>query len=221
MNNRQPVVFVDFDGTATPVDSDFALADAWLGDDALAMYGPLAAAYERLEIGMLDYFSGYLEGLRATPEQIRRVALTLPVRPGLPAFTSWCQAEGMALRLLSEGLDVYIEPILEAAGLSHLPLSCNRAFVDGQAWRILPAVGAVPCERCLNCKGARVREARAAGATQVAMVGNGASDLCAAREADLVLARDHLAAHCERLQIEHVVWRDLGDVERALGVWLA
>ncbi len=219
MTRPSTIVLVDFDGTATPRDSDFALADAWLGPAGTAMYGPLAEAYERLEIGMLDYFTGYLDGLNATPEEIARVASGLPVRPGLPAFAIWCDTEGLELRLLSEGLDVYIQPILAAAGLGHLPLSCNRAEFDGDRYRILPAPGAEPCDRCLNCKGARARRLRAEGATRVVIIGNGASDLCAAREADLVLARDTLQEHCEHLGIAHHSWQTFDDVQRVLAAW--
>jgi 2-hydroxy-3-keto-5-methylthiopentenyl-1-phosphate phosphatase len=56
---------------------------------------------------------------------------------------------------------------------------------------------------------------------RVALVGNGASDLCAARVADLVLARDTLAALCRAEGIPHVAWRDLAEVRAALGTAVA
>lgn len=214
---RVGVVLVDFDGTVTPVDADFALADALLGSEAgPAMYGPLAAAYERLEIDMQTYFAGYLAGLNATPAQMAAAAAGLPVRPGFGAFVSWCQEVGLEVRLVSEGLQGYIQPMLEAHGWAHLPLSCNRAELNEGRYRIIAAAGAETCGRCLNCKGAHVRRARAQGAQFVAIVGNGASDLCAAKVADLVLARDGLSRHCERLGIGYVGWRTFADVRAAL-----
>ena len=217
MTQAAAVILVDFDGTITPVDSDFALADALLGQRAgPAMYGPLAAAYERLEIGMQAYFEAYLAGLNATPERIALTAARLPMRPGFADFARWCRGAGLALRILSEGLDLYIEPILRAHGLQGLPLSCNRAVRGPRGYGIAAAAAAASCGRCLNCKGAHVRRAKAEGAPLVALVGNGASDLCAARLADVVLARDSLASHCRKRGISYVPWTDFADVRAAL-----
>ena len=82
-----------------------------------------------------------------------------------------------------------------------------------------PPADAGSCERCLSCKGVQVRRARAEG-FRVAICGNGASDLCGAREADLVLARDILRAHCEREGIEHVPWEALREVRDAMAASL-
>lgn len=215
----RPVVLVDFDGTATAVDADFALADSLLGERARAVYGPAAEAFERLEIGTRTYFERYLGGLGATPEAIARAALTVALRPGFVPFVAWCAEQGLTVQIISEGLALYIRPLLVAAGLGDLPLRCNDAELREGRWVITSAAGAEPCARCLNCKGAAVRAARAGGAPAVALVGNGASDLCAAREADLVLARDSLLTHCRRLGIDAVPWTDFGQVQRALAAW--
>ena len=50
----------------------------------------------------------------------------------------------------------------------------------------------------------------------VGLVGNGASDLCAAREADTVYARDHLQRLCRVEGIAHTVWQGFADIEPQL-----
>ena len=209
------LVLVDFDGTLTLRDADFVIADALLGEQGRAVYGPLAHAYESLEIGIVEYFDGYLAGLGAGPGDIARCAAEVPVRPGLAELARWCEGAGVDLRLVSEGIDLYIEPVLEACGLSDLEVSCNLASFDGERYQVAPPPDAESCERCLNCKGVHVRRAQDLG-RRVAVVGNGSSDLCGARLADLVLARDILLEHCEREGIACVAWDSFEDVRAAL-----
>ncbi len=209
------LLLLDFDGTITQRDADFEIADRCRGDRPQGYYLPLAQAYERLEIGMHTYFQGLLDMMDLTPRQLAQHALTVPLRPGAGRLVARCRAAGWQVRILSEGLEVYIEPMLRHAGLQGVPLSCNRARYQAGRWRVEPGPDARACERCLNCKGHHVRRAQERG-LRVAVVGNSASDLCAARRADLVLARDVLQEHCVREDIPSLVWESFDDVLRAL-----
>lgn len=212
MSGPSWLILVDFDGTITARDADFVIADAARGPDAArSVYGPLAAAYERLEISLAAYFEGYLAGLGLGAAEIAAHIGVVPCRPGFPALVAACEARGWELRVVSEGLDAYIRPMLVTLGVGHLALSCNRLVDVGDGPRVLPPVDGEPCQRCLNCKGAHVRRAHAAG-QRVVMVGNGASDLCAAHEADLVFARDTLATLCDAEVVPYVVWEDFDTV---------
>ena len=78
------------------------------------------------------------------------------------------------------------------------------------------------CPRCgpKSCKAAVLRRLRRPGDV-VLVFGDGPSDLCPAREADLVFARGHLAERCEQEGLE---WRPLTDFGAVLGEvddWLA
>jgi 2,3-diketo-5-methylthio-1-phosphopentane phosphatase len=217
-------LLLDFDGTITWRDADFEIADALLPPGRERAYEPLARRYERLELSLVAYFHAYLELLGATPEQIRRQAEQVAVRPGLGELLATCDALGLEVVVVSEGIDLYVEPILAAAGFAHAAVSCNRAVysrgsggngADGAGWQVRPPADGEPCERCLNCKGVHARRARAAG-QRVAIVGNGASDLCGARAADLVIARDTLARHCDAEGIPYRPWTTFEHVAAAL-----
>ena len=58
-----------------------------------------------------------------------------------------------------------------------------------------------------------VRAARLGG-RRVAYAGDGLSDLAAARIADLLFARDRLAAHCETEGIAYHAFSDMRDIHR-------
>lgn len=216
MSQARWLVLIDFDGTLTSRDADFQIADALLPPERQGAYRPMAEAYERLEISTLRYFEAYLDLLGCSREAIANQAARIELRPGAAELLAFCRDHDLELRVVSEGLDAYIRPALDGAGLSWVPISCNRLKVDELgAFRILPALGAQPCERCLSCKGTHVRRARARG-LKAAVIGDGASDLCAARLADLVLARDSLLEHCRREGIPHHPWESFAEVVELL-----
>jgi 2-hydroxy-3-keto-5-methylthiopentenyl-1-phosphate phosphatase len=212
---RAQTLILDFDGTLTPRDADVVIAEAVLGEQDPEFIAQLFADYEALRLTTLEYFQRYLARLRLSPAQLAERAARVPLRPGWGSLLRWCEDQDVEVHVASEGLDVYIEPVLGAAGVSGLSLFCNRAQWDGAGYRVTPDPRARSCQRCLSCKGALVRRLRATGRS-VVLVGNGASDLCGAREADQVLARDTLAEHCAREAIAYVPWSTLEDVREAL-----
>ena len=218
--HRKPwTMLLDFDGTITVRDADVVIAEAVLGKDR-GFIEALITQYEQLRITTADYFERYLERLQLTPEEVASHAGRVPLRPGLGELIAWCEAAHIDVHVASEGLDVYIVPILAGVVAGELPLTCNSAGWDGVGYHVARAPGGESCARCLTCKGALTRRLKAAGRS-VVIVGNGASDLCGARHADLVLARDTLAAHCQRESIAHVQWSTFEDVRAALQGHLA
>lgn len=213
---RRPwTMILDFDGTITTRDADVVIAEAVLDDAHHGLITQLLTDYEQLRITTAQYFRRYLERLQLTPRQFATHARHVPLRPGFGELMAWCEAQQIEMHVASEGLDVYIAPILSSAGAGDLPRSCNVAHWDGARYHVAPAPDGEPCARCLTCKGALVRRLQATGRS-VALVGNGASDLCGARHADLVIARDSLATHCRRESIPHTTWATFADVRAAL-----
>jgi hypothetical protein len=104
-----------------------------------------------------------------------------------------------------------VRPLLEAAGLGHLPVVTN----DWKNGRL--AIGAPHpiCVGCGTCKKQAVERARAEHGT-VAFVGDGVSDRFGARYADLTFAKDHLVEHCRRESIPFLPYDDFDDVRAAL-----
>ncbi len=212
----KPVLLVDFDGTISCRDSELHVAGLILGEAGHSELSQLVEAYEHLEIGIKDYYRSYFRLMELSPAQWRQLAATVPLRDGFCDFVALCHRHGVELRILSEGLDLFILPLLEQLGLGALALSCNRVVWNGAGPVVLPALDAEPCSRCLNCKGAHARRHRFEG-RRVGLVGNGASDLCAAREADLVFARDHLARLCQEKGIPFILWKQFSDIRFEMG----
>ena len=209
------IVLVDFDGTITIRDADLEIADAVLGQEAEKKIGPLIEAYEKLELSCGEYFKQYLALIGIPVEDFSRYAVRVPARQGFDKLVSWAKTKNFSVKVVSEGLDIWIMPILRAMGLDDVPVSCNHIVSSENSYEVIPPDDSEPCDRCLNCKRYHVNQAKDRGLA-VALVGNGASDLCAARHADLVMAKDSLIDHCKRENIDFMPWETFDDVIDAL-----
>ncbi len=207
-----PLLLIDFDGTITCRDSEVYVAQQILDESGQLRLADLVEEYEHLEITLEKYYERYFSLMDLPENHWHDLAEKVPIREDFSHFISRCSEKKVEMKILSEGLDLFIEPLLHRMAVRDLPYSCNRIVWEGNRPTLLPAVDAVACERCLNCKGAHARRFRSQG-RKVGLIGNGASDLCAAREVDVVFARDHLARLCRKERIPFYPWDHFRDID--------
>ena len=209
-------VFCDVDGTVCPED---------VGEQFFRTHAPDAA--ERIVQDYLRGVIGAREFLRRecaaigpmTPEVFDAFADRFAVDPRFPAFVRFCEQEGIPIAVVSDGLDRYVHRILANAGLDRIAAVANRvefATVDGVA-RI--AVGFpntdAECDRCGTCK-RNYLLTRSSDEDVTVYVGDGYSDRCPVRYADIVFARRHLIPFCQEENITYHEFRHFGDVQDRL-----
>ena len=199
-------VFTDFDGTVTRTDSLVFLLDAYVGSSWLEIE-------RRVEDGSLPEWEGLRQevSLLTVPyEQARRRLLEeLPLDPGFAAFAAFCEEKGWPLSILSGGLRPLIDALLERDGLSHLPVHSNDlAFEEDGRWRVVSAPTPRIRELCNHCKTWWLREA----AGPVIYIGDGTTDRCPGREADLLFAKGGLARWSEEQGVPHLKWERFVDI---------
>jgi 2-hydroxy-3-keto-5-methylthiopentenyl-1-phosphate phosphatase len=122
-----------------------------------------------------------------------------------PAFVAECEEAGIPLAIVSDGLDYAIRRILDSHGLGRLPIIANRLEASGpRSWRLDFPHGNPSCRIAMgNCKCAYAGRARV-DQRRVLLIGDGASDFCAASDADLVFAKHRLIEHCRSSGIAYV-----------------
>ena len=192
----------DFDGTISPEDIGhrfvmrFAATSPRSGGRAAgARLEDLASRWRAGTIGHRELTEGECALLRCSAAEALAFTDGFAIDPEFAPFTRAALAHGDAVQVLSEGFDFYIRALLGREGLSDLPVASNRVRFEGG--RVIPEFphAARSCGRCGNCKGAHVRDWRARGYRTV-VIGDGYSDRCGAREADVVVARDALLEWC-------------------------
>ncbi len=129
----------------------------------------------------------------------------LRIDPAFPAFVRAARRAGHELSIVSDGLDYAIRRILARHGLTDIPIHANHLIQDGpRSWRLESPFADKSCRvdsgtcKCVCAQKAQKKR------THVMLVGDGASDFCAAERVDFVFAKYRLNEHCRAKDIHHV-----------------
>ena len=151
---------------------------------------------------------------RGLPEMLRFVDRIAQLDETFREFVEFCHRNGLRLEIVSEGLDLYIDPLLRKWNLD-LPVRTNHVILDGGRVRIEHPWADATCRLCRTCKLLRLFQLRTEG-YRIAYVGDGPSDLCPAIEADIVFAKAELATLCEEESIAYSAFERFADVQQLL-----
>jgi 2-hydroxy-3-keto-5-methylthiopentenyl-1-phosphate phosphatase len=194
-------ILCDFDGTITVEDVTDSLLERFAHPD----WQVLERDWRTGRIGSAECMAGQVALLDASREEIDAHLATLRIDPAFPAFVEAAHAAGSKLLVVSDGLDYAIRAILRRTHLERLPVLANRFVqVGARDWRLETPFSDPRCRiasghcKCANAVREHNRHHR------VLLIGDGASDFCAAGEADFVFAKHRLIEHCRHAAIPHI-----------------
>lgn len=152
---------------------------------------------------------------KVTREELVQFVDAQQLDPYFPDLVNYCQERNIEVEILSDGLDFYIERILKK---NHLESKVNfhsnhMKFLNHNGIRPEFPYYEQGCGHCANCKGYHV--GRAKGKTNpLIYVGDGLSDRCGAKEADIVFAkRDRdLLVYCLTNGISYYEFSNFQDI---------
>lgn len=214
MNPPSPtktLVQCDFDGTITEEDEAFLLLDAF----ASGNWGRVLDEYREGKISVGTFNSRAFAMVKADKQtMLDFVQRTKKIRPGFKELVSYCRDKGFRLVIVSNGLDFYIEAILKDIGVRGIEVYAaqTRFSPDGLDVRYMGPDGKVLQD---SFKEAYTR-AFLSKSYRVAYVGNGPSDMPAARLAHRIFATDGLLELCRKTKLNCIPFADLNDVVRNL-----
>lgn len=207
---RPLLIACDFDGTITQRDTLHLIVERFGAPGTWARIEPRLHAGElTLEEAMERQFAE----VRASAEEVRDLALRdAPVRPGFHELVRWARDGGHRLVVLSSGFACVIADVLGGAGLGHLEVHSHEARFSPEGCRLEWSDRGPACAECgRRCKRGAIARMRAPGQPLV-YAGDGISDRCASRAADLVFARDGLAAYLADEGVPYIAFDDFHDV---------
>ncbi len=202
-------ILCDFDGTIALDD----VTDALLKQFARPGWEHLEQQWLRGDIGSRQCMAGQVALLDADQSELDALLDEVPIDPGFAEFAALAGGLGMPLRVISDGLDYAIERILARHGLGHLPVYANHLRPQGtRRWRMISPNASISCTAASGtCKCMCARRERQHARQRILMVGDGRSDFCVAEQADFVLAKHRLIAHCRDGQLPHAPIQDFAD----------
>ena len=208
------IVFTDFDGTITRTD---------IGDALFKVFGRA----EEAALAFRESTQGKIGAQESWRRSCATVALPSPdlfasfvegqaIDEGFVSFERFCAEKSIPIHILSDGFDIYIDQVLRRENLSHLPFYSNKLVMNpaGSVEPQFPYTDA-ECIMCANCKRNHLLT-RASDENVIIYIGNGHSDQCPAKYADIVFAKDTLLRYCERENITYHRFVTFHDVLAAM-----
>ena len=197
------IIQCDFDGTITRNNLSVLLRENFA-----------SAEWQKLEN---DYLHGSLAVEQSNKLQYRLVKESkeklqefvrqhIEVKPGFLEFVDYCRESAIPFVIVSSGLDFYIETVLAEIGMPDLELHCGQTYFgnDGIIVSYHDPEGNIINE---GFKKKYLTALKKRG-NNIIYIGDGLSDLEAARDADHVFATGHVP---ELLTVESVLYSVFSD----------
>lgn len=185
MSVQSPVaVYCDFDGTITVGDTvDFILEQ--LADPE---WREIEARWVAGEIGSRDCMAWQFELIRGGWARVEKLLAEVKLEPDFADFARWCRQRSFPLTVVSEGPDRVISHLLNRDGIRVDAVWANHLEENGRGGlRLSFPLGPLDGDcRAGLCK------CRVLGDSFNVIIGDGLSDACWARFADLLFAKNKL-----------------------------
>ena len=210
--SKKHVVYFDFDNTITLFDVfddmllKFAVDDKW--ED-------LEEKWKRGEIGSKECLGGQLESIRVTKPKFDKYLDSVKIDPYFKRLLGLFRRKKVKAAILSDNFDYILKRILKIHGISRIKIYSNKAKIMGN--RIIPSFPFHDkgCPRCGHCKKNNLaRDIDNKGKVVYYYVGDGRSDICPSRYADIVFAKGFLDRYLRKKRAYHVPISGLEDVYR-------
>jgi 2,3-diketo-5-methylthio-1-phosphopentane phosphatase len=207
-------VFVDFDGTISPVDTTDLLLERF-GQPA---WRDIEEDWKAGRIGSRECLVRQIDLVRATPAQMDALISSIQIDAAFYPFVNHCRRLGHAVTVVSDGLDRAVRTVLERHNIN-VPFYANKLQWRGDdRWRLTFPYARSDCSALAgNCK-CRFSEGQRRKLQIV--IGDGRSDFCIAERADLVLAKGQLTKHCQKAGLPHYTFNHFGEASELLAGWL-
>lgn len=209
-------VFCDFDGTAAAEDVGNKLFRTFVGDRAQVIVQDYLQDRATARECLRDECAA-VENI--TEQELASFVDGFGLDPFFKDFVQFCCSHEIPVTILSDGLDFYVGRILKANGLGDLPFFANHLDLVqvGGATKMVPSFPYTDseCERCANCKRNHLLTL-SSDDDIVVYVGDGISDRCPVRYADIVFAKKGLIKYCQEQNVTYHEYRHFGDVQQRL-----
>lgn len=206
----QYFVAIDFDGTVTDVD----IIDAILQKFARPEWKEAETLWEQGIIGSRECLGRQMAMVDKTLDQLLDYIDQFSIDETFGDFIGLLEDRQIPFAIVSDGFHVFIEKLLENAGLRRLPVIANRLWEEqGRLNTAFPY--AYQACNAANCKCMAVQDL--SKDRSLILIGDGQSDFCLAHKADLVFSKKKLTAFCQRYKIPYSPFNNFTEVTRFFG----
>lgn len=210
------IFVIDFDGTLATEDT----VDRLLQENADPSWETIEADWLQGQINAQECMQRQIRLLRLSPADMAAFAGTVDLDPFFPAFRKHVESFA-SLAVVSDGVDFTVRATLQRDGHGDLPVYANRLqFLHQDRLDLGFPHRNAECDGGNGvCKCAVANRLAGVHGGPVVLIGDGKSDACLARSADIVFAKSSLIRFCEEQGIDHIPFENFGDVLRTVRTW--
>jgi 2,3-diketo-5-methylthio-1-phosphopentane phosphatase len=207
------LVMCDFDGTVTTVDSMDALAKKYCRKDE---WKKIASGLHRGTLNLFEAMNRELRCVKVSAEEFDDFILdSVDLTPGFEPFIERLSAARQDLLIISGGFTRTIRLVMKKFNIAPVKYYANELTFRGKTVH-----GEFPffneeCRRCPTCKDMVFRGCHKLY-DRIIVIGDGLSDCCVARRADIVFAKSLLAEFCESQNIRYTPFQNFHDIMQSL-----
>ena len=211
-------IFTDFDGTITFHDVGDAMFEAFGGSQCTE----IVQEYREGKISAVECFRRECTACgTVNVAELNAFLDWQEIDAAFIDFVKFVRAQNLEYYIVSDGMDYYIKRILDRHGVSDVPFFANTL-------RLIPMNGSSlvrfephfpytdeVCDRCACCKRNHILT-MSADDDIIIYIGEGYSDRCTARYADVIFAKDDLLKYCQQENISYYEYSTFADIVQRL-----
>jgi len=212
LDPKKCVVFFDFDNTIATCDVFDNMLLLFSKDDR---WVELEKRWKSGKIGSKTCLEGQLRGMDMTQKTLDAYLPKIKLDPYYKPIYKFLIARKVKTITLSDNFDYILQKVLAHNGIRKLKVYANKLkFIRGKMITDFPFKNK-DCQVCAHCKTKNLL-ANTKTDSIIIYIGDGASDVCPAKYAHLVFAKDSLLRHFKDNKLECIPYRNLKDVHTYL-----
>ncbi|MDD4924706.1 MAG: MtnX-like HAD-IB family phosphatase [Dehalococcoidales bacterium] len=209
--NIKTLIQCDFDGTLTEEDISFLILDTFADGDWRSILEQYKS--NRISVGHFNTLA-----FRMVKEDestlIRFVSEKTELRPGLKGLLSYCTSRNFRFAIVSNGMTFYIRTLLRNSGIDGVEIYAAQADFNNNGIEAR-YIGPDGKEIQNGFKEAYVNRFLNEG-WRVISIGNGASDIPAAKLAHYTFATEPMLSLCRGIGFDCLPFENLDDIIKGL-----
>ncbi len=207
-NPKKCIVFFDFDNTIATCDIFDNMLLLFSKDDR---WVELEKRWKSGKIGSKTCLEGQLRGMdlnkKSLDSYLSKIKLDLYFKP----LYRFLLAKKVKALVLSDNYDYIINRVLKNNRINKLKVYANKlSFCRNKIVTDYPFKDK-DCQICAHCKTKNLLAKTSAGSV-IIYIGDGESDFCPAKHAQVIFAKDHLLKHLKDSKLNYMAFHNLKDV---------
>lgn len=208
LDPKKCIVFFDFDNTIATCDVFDNMLLLFSRDDR---WVELEKRWKSGRIGSKTCLEGQLRGMDLNKKSLDNYLSKIKLDPYFKPVYKFLQAKKIKIFVLSDNYDYILNKILKINRINNLRVYANKLkFSKGKIITDYPFKDK-DCQICAHCKTKNLLAKVPKGAT-IIYVGDGESDACPAKYAQVVFAKDHLLRHLKESKLDYMAFNNLKGV---------